>query len=1046
MIVGTYTTELKCSICKKRCRTENGLQKHFESEHTNLHDSDGIKCERCLKRFKTKAALDSHHCESENRSVTVDENPSKRVNEDDSKGGKRGRRGSSWVDFEMVIKPKKGSRNVQMYKCKLCGTHCFTIKSIHRHLTRDHRQERHVPADCMQCNRTFADEGALRRHITMQHRNRKLHSDNSKKPEPTAKKPESTTKKPESKIISDSIKKPESRIISDSIKKPESSIGDKVRTESVICSSSTASRAAVPSSSKATRSGDENFHCESCALNLSTVAEMCKHLRESHSQRQMHAFLQIVRGYRKFRIYSRKSGDCKYGYSCVNCKKRANSRKSILEHINKEHNQAIGSQHKLSFNPSWSRTSPNAAFTRVAPPSSDSQDISSRPPSKSTTTPLEEGTRDEVSKEASDGKTLAKRRKGSKRYKFSTRKWKPKGSAKDPCRCFDCGVVLKTEWALEQHYKNRHSGPNFQVVPKFSVVKGKYNLFLKCLLCGKICRSKGILKQHLKGHNREEMKACPTPSSPAVVEKEDGNRAKKDDPVQLKGEKRKRNVSCIYHCRVCGKSFPRLFNYSEHNCVPKGNSGKEEKAEGDICDVIPGPSDKPDVPLDFKRARIDDGGKLEKDMQRKSNVVEMKMVSQGTSVVQNTRVSHGKERSARLVRKQATLNRSPRKDQSNLQNKSSSDSEEKLANIAGKKQEGSKFLCRFCRRPFSSQRNLSRHEQLHSEANLLTCSNCGMSFTAVNKLRHHKLRCIQNNDVSKSIGISDSWESLDAFNGRVDGNTYPSFASKREYTYFDPINRPFELPRQRGDPCLDEEANTLEAVGGSFHNGQSSLDNIVIADVRSCNPEFANEKVSVDAASKQTIPIANTPVRGKNVVVPGELVPAYYLDGIQIPYVPIDGISPQNGTLSLPQPGYFTQGHNSHGMYAQGTVFLVPYFVPSQGMLSKDGRALVAPKSGSLPPGGVLMNPNEFNARFSHSTEQGLHSSAVDSSSENHQSSPVDRNSDSSKFHGDRSALKLKDKYDKLNKDKRGKYQCSICNKLFVTFGNYIKHRELHRT
>lgn len=1013
MLLGNYTTELKCSICKKRCRTENGLQRHFESEHTNLRDSEGIKCDQCSKKFKTKSALDSH-LESEHSSDAIAGGKgSKRASEVGNTDSKRSYRNSPWVDYETVIRPKKGSRNLQMYKCKLCDTHCFTLRSIQKHLARDHKQERHVPIDCQQCNRTFADEGALRRHITMRHRNGKIDSDNSRKSESN---------------------------LNTSVKDVKSEDAD-----------SAVNGGNALANSKG--SDEEKFHCESCSLNFSTVAKMCKHLRESHSQRQMQAFLQIIRGYRKFRIYSSKSGDCKYGFKCVNCKKRANSQKVIIEHINKEHNLGTEVTRGCSFNPSWSKSSKlGETYIRNAPPSGwDSKAMGGKSTSKDSDVPVEEGgISNEASNEAGDGKNLVRRKKGCKRHRFTRKKWKSNKSAKDPCHCLECGVVLKTEWALEEHYKTQHSGPNFQVVPKFSAVKGKYNLFLKCLICGKICRSKGNLKQHLKDHGRAGMKVNLMPNSLAVIDNGDGNHGRKDGLAKSKGQKRRRNVSCIYHCRGCGESFPRLFNYSEHECLPKGSNGKEKKVEGNTGDDTTEANSSLDAPVESKRVRLDSESKI--DQQGEKNSKNSNEATGGGSVVRNKRGGLFKEKSGKQVRRQVILNRSPWK--VNAQNESPSDSEKKGSKVAEMRENDSRFYCRFCKRPFSNKKELIRHEQLHSEANLFRCSNCGMTFTVMHKLRHHSMRCMQSKELSVGVDAPSRLENLGSFNGRVDGNTYPSYARKSEYTYFDPANRPFEIGYQYTDPCLDEELNTAEAARDSSRNTNSSLDNIVIADVRSCNPAFSNEKTSIDAGCKELVPCTGTPVRGRNVVASGELVPGYYLDGIQIPYVPIDGISPQNGTLNMPQAGCFMQGPSPHGMYTQGTVVLVPYFVPSQEMSAKDGRTFVAPKSGSLPPGGFLMNPNEFNGRFNASSEQRLCPAANDKSDrlcpalDNSQASSGDKSPDTSYVYDGKNALILKEKIEKLNKDgsrSRGNYQCGVCNMSFVTFGNYIKHREVHR-
>ena len=998
-ISGTYTTELKCSICKKRCRTENGLQKHFESEHTNLHDSEMLKCGKCSKRFKTKSALDSH-VESEHSNKSNDVKGSKDVKDSRNTESKKNYRVSPWVDFESVIKPKKGSRNLQMYKCKLCDSLCFTIRSIQKHLKRYHKQERNVPMDCVQCNRTFADEAALRRHLTMQHKNDKTNIDGRKKVD--AKNAMYDAKNDED------------------LKNAGDEVDEDLKTNEKTPAKVT----------NGTSYDGEGYNCEFCSRNFATVTKMATHMRGSHSQRKMHAFLQTVRGYRKFRIHSTVSaGGWKYGYQCVNCKKRANSRKKIMEHIQKEHKIDTVNNNNSNKSKSTASSATTKEGIKTSQGASQPKAPTKEDGAGKKDNTGEENTQKEVGNEAGNGRSSVKRRK---RYVFGTRNRKPKTLATDPCHCFECGVVLKTEWALEEHYKNRHSGPNYQVVPKFSVVKGKYNLFLKCLICEKICRSKGNLKQHLKDHDRADMKTNSMPNSLAIIEKEDDIRARKGGSSKSRAEKRKRNVSCIYHCRVCGESFPRLFSYSEHKCTPIEGG---QKTEDDVKGGKAGGVGAFDVSVACKRLRVKDRVKIE-ECDEADDKQEMKPMETGDDNVVNGRNCSS---AGTQATKQNLMNRSPWKVQDRATTNSQKSDTKKVSNFTGKSDKSSKFVCRFCKRPFSNQKHLARHEQLHSEANLLACSNCGMSFTAMHKLRYHSMRCMQNKDASKTRDTFTAAEPGEAFNGRVDGNTYPSFAKKSEYTYFDPANRPDQF--QGSDPSLDEELNTAEAVTGPSCNSKSPLDSIVIADVRSCNPAFSNEKLNSDKPNKGDLSDTAVPIKGRNLVVPSELVPGYYLDGIQIPYVPIDGVSPQNGTLNVPQTGRYMHGQNPHGMYAQGTVFLVPYFVPAQEMFSKDGRALVTPKQASLPPGGFMVNPQEFNARFSPVPEQRLFPISNDS----FQTSPTERLPNTSQLHDDKSMLKSEMRVEKSVSEKHGKYDCSVCNKTFATFGNYIKHREVHR-
>jgi len=986
---GTYTNELKCSICKKRCRTENGLQKHFESEHTGHVDPQGIQCEKSSSKPTTESTRDSN-LEKEHANATIQESSqSIPLSDNSNKDRKKRHKVSRWADYEMVLKPKKGSKGLQMYQCKLCKANCFTMRSIQKHLKRDHRHERRVPTSCDKCNRIFADEGALRRHITMQHKTEKDTPVETKRSTP---------------VVKDNVKEAKR---SEVVAKP---------------------------ASKTPKGGDavdeEKFHCQSCSLKFPTVAKMCKHLRESHSQRQMQLFLQMVRGYRKFRIYSTKSAECKYGFQCVNCKKRANSLKVIMEHLSKEHTLEAEFQNGVSFSPSWSRATGRLGTSTHAGAKSGTADTNS----EKSALPMEEGTPSEASNEVATEKAAMRRKKNFKRFKYSTRKVKRRVS--DSCHCFDCGVELKTEWALEEHYKNRHSGTNFQMVPKFSIVKGKYNLLLKCLICGQMCRSKGSLKQHLKNHNRDLMQKNLMPNSSAVIDKEEGSQSK---DIESKGEKRKRNTSCIYHCRVCGESFPRLFSYSEHHCTANGKAEvkekMEKKTEGEGDEVF---SD-PELSVGSKRARFDSSQKLGKDKERSSSIDKSKEAPQGDPVTPSKVTSNLREKPGKQVRKEAVLNRSPWSAQKSARDTSLSSMENNTRKVSM----DSMLLCGFCKRPFSNQKHLSRHERLHSEGKLISCSNCGMAFTGMHTLKQHSTHCMRNKHAAQRTGVRKSAsESFQEFNGRVDGNTYPSYASKSEYTY---VSRPYELTYLSNDPSLDEEMNTAKATESSTVNSRSSLDSIVIADVRSCNPAFSNEKVYPTATNRELVPNGSAPSRDKNNLVPGELVPGYYLDGVQIPYVPVDGITPPNGTLNVQQPGCLVQNASPNGMYTQGTVFLVPYFVPSQGVLSKDRRLLSAPKPGLLPPGGFLMNPSEFGARFGSTSDESINtfSSGIPKS----QAIPLERHHNTTQVHGDRHALKCNETIRKVNtgNEKRNKYECSVCNRSFLTFGNYIKHREVHR-
>lgn len=984
---GTYTTELKCTICKKRCRTENGLRKHFETEHTSLHEEQMLQCGQCSKKFKTKSALEMHS-DTDHQAAQAGDEGRKVTHEVGSTKKKK------QLDYEVVINPRKGTRNLQMYKCKLCQTLCFNLRSLNRHLMKGHKKQ-HVKCD--QCTSTFADRAALKTHVNQKHANAEDTGDGKDKGK-------LNTENGDRSIPRSDIAKPYGKI--------------------------------PAKGGKNGTSDDKKFHCETCSLYFTTIAKMSKHLREVHSQRQMHSFLQIVRGYRKFRIHSAASGSCKYGFQCNRCKKRANSMKKITEHIRKEHQSECNVQGAVNFKPRGANAHKKSDRENCDASTEDFE-------KDSEPTDHCENHENNGAGGSNGGKLHPRGRKGFRRFKFSNPKRPPARSVtSDPCHCLDCGVVLRTEWALEEHYKNHHSGRNFQVVPMFSASKGKYNLFLKCLICGKICRSKGNLKQHLKDHYREEMKGNLLPSTVVLSQREVGVKA----GGSRKGQraKRRRNISCIYHCRVCGESFPRLFNYSEHECQPKGDKSQEKgEQEGGMDEGCK------DLEISLSRKKVpvpkEEGAKHETSdpvitsVEGTGALPELAPVGTENGVSASGSVRASTRKFVRQQKKQASMNRSPLAVQEYTQDGKESTDADKIGHAGRKRGRGSKFLCRFCKRPFNSQRHLSRHEQLHSESSLFACSNCGMSFTAMHKLRYHSMRCMQNKDVAKCIDTASSPEATDApteLNGPLVGHTYPSYAKKSEYTSFDPANQPHSFVNLELDP---EQIATAEARVSSTPNKKSSLDNIVIADVRSYNPDFSNEK-SIDLEpGKVYYPEIPVPVKSRNVVMPGELVPGYYLDGIQIPYVPVEGLSPQDGALNLAQPGRMVHGSNPVGMYTQGTVFLVPYFVPAQEMLPKDGSALFALKQASLPPGGFVINPNEFNARFSPSMHQGFSPPLNNFRSDPSQSAPIER-LDNSTNEGDKHSLMLSEKDEKYCK-----YDCTICNKTFSTFGNYIKHREVHR-
>ena len=968
-----------------------------------MHDSDSTSCSVCSKKFKNMNSLDLHIQSEHADKKDVDcKSPSASITVNDSRVNK-----ASWVNFESVVVTKKtNNRNVLMYKCKICETLCFTIRSIRLHLKKDHAKKQLGPSKCEECGKMLAGETELKRHVTVMHRNK-------------GKRAHETVNLSKNEIKTDS---------------------EAVRNE--------------PESSSCFQpditDNGELFHCEACLISFPTALKMRKHLKEKHSRHALHKFNYMIKGFKRFKVgYNWTNGASRFAYQCLICKKQTNSLDKVAAHMKSEHNIEVSKSLHTKKEEGYSN--------RYKKATNLGQNLSASEQAKANEE--KDANKNSALSETKGDPPKFFRRKGFKKKRFGTKKLKPKGSHEDPCHCLDCGVLLKTEWELDHHYKTVHSGPNFQVVPKYSVVKGKYNLFLKCLICGKMCRSKGILKQHLRSHD----KTATGEGNSHCANNQDILAG--DQTVKSRKGGAKRSGSCIYHCRTCGKSFPRLFNYNEHICVTEDSANRSliEETETQSNMEVVLPEFVRDV-SDFVKTKSkseNDTRKLgltkitqEKKKSQEENLEDSQLLALDQRNVplgsicceeQSTETSTHKVLFNPEDTDCVSLPLSP------LVMKDKAVSKIKPCKN-GKRILSRKYSCRFCKRCFPHQKQLAKHEKIHTEAHLHACSNCGMSFTALHKLRYHSMRCILNNEGNEPpIGNVDKPNAHcvvndSSFNGRVNGNTYPSYARKSEYTVFDPANRPDQedLNDNIGmcnDQLFEGQVNIAGTSANYYKNScHSSLDHIVIADVRSCNPAFSQRTDIVKSNNilKNQIDVSN--VDRVAALQPANDAPGFYLDPLQAANSraedkashPVTVISPDCAKLN---------------MYTQGTVLLVPYFVPAGETYSKIGEphsGAVAPKPAMLPPGSFMLSPNDFNARISPCADWKFFPQPLEANIQSQVTVAVEEGF-KARMCTNESALEVQPggTYSKSKKESKS-YDCSVCAESFSTFGNFIKHRESH--
>eukprot|EP00112_Aurelia_sp_Birch-Aquarium-sp1_P006107 Seg1682.8 transcript_id=Seg1682.8/GoldUCD/mRNA.D3Y31 product="Zinc finger protein 569" protein_id=Seg1682.8/GoldUCD/D3Y31 len=1054
---GTYTTELKCGICKKKCRTENGLQKHFETEHAHLQKEHNMTCEKCGRKFRKLSVLQSHQktCTAEMHDTTYED-----IDYDFIYAGKKRRK----MNYRTIIAKKK-NKDLQMYECNFCKRRCFTLKSIAAHFKKDHTSDASKDLTCEFCNQRFENLSALRSHLSSLHKDQFYDTD------------------------------------SDSFGTPES---DDIEVNTSANSNYEKQEIGSVATEKDGEKNFERFQCSKCPLVFKTTQTLTKHLVFIHGVKgaQRYQKRQIKR-YKRFRIFDSRSGEVKLGFQCLKCKAKLNSLQKLDLHLKKKHGSSLndmevandtevanGTEVKNQEDDEVSNngvedekvTNKKMVEANIEADDSIQEDVSQDI--------KEEGDEDQGDDSESEAEGDAAQpsppRRGRKPLK---RTKKPKTNADAFCKCLQCGVPLTTEWALAEHYKNYHSGHNFEVVPKFSSAKGKYNLFLKCTLCGKLCRSKGHLKLHFKDHKRGKgttlLRSPERPEPTVEVRRVDGTDKRRVG--------RPRKGSCIYHCRVCGKSFPRLYRYNEHICKPvydrdEAMPYREEQTEQSFVDnngneIIRVESSEV-VSQSLKKAKVDASFKQElvkarKVMQpgRRPSVQEHSMNGAQNIAKREQKKTGDVDSSGSvgvvLAPGRNSLARSPWKPKEN-QGTTLVKAGPKANGLLKDKAVTAKWQCRYCKRPFPNQKQLIKHETNHSEANPYTCSNCGMSFTAMHKLRYHSMRCMQNRSMqgkdqrSKGNEAKGNEEFVD---GRVNGNTYPSYARKSEYTVFDPANKPDDYDFNDNidmnghlsamKAITDEIDATEEADGFGGKAESSSLDNIIIADVRSCHPSFASGQCN-DVAEKQQgngglqvpddIPIvlpSNSEVNQVGFNAQTAAPPGYFADPPTRPYGLGERMPSQSGPLGvMPQAQGYTPGGLSPGMPTKGTVLFVPYFIPAQSNLPNGGYNLnkFIPKPASLPPGSFMINPNDFNARISPGIEPRFYSPP--GSGWPNQLAGQEGATVSPYFADNQPKV---DKMDwgrvpeQTTSEKNDTYECKVCDQKFITFGNYVKHRESHK-
>eukprot|EP00794_Sanderia_malayensis_P012989 gene12989-14327_t len=594
---GAYTSDITCRICKQKCRTEGGLQKHFELAHV----SQSVQCTHCQKKFRNRSLLEAHKS-----SVHPDSNNNEKDGCDKETISTGKSQNVSWKAKQLSSMKSKYSRvnvqrdnhtTVRFYECKACGKRYRFFKLFISHLKKAHGSVQSVQkSSCKQCDMSFTNEKSLNNHVTTHHRSK------SKK---------------NATILSNNFTCEECGAVFENL----ADIRQHLRlNHSLRCKYKFEQQL---KGYRRYRIRDCNTggltyqrQCIYCDKLFLTMRSVCMHIqKEHHSNMQVGVNsgttnvptpklpakklqkidAKVVPSEERYMACEEgsTSGTARKLLKTLKHASTARLRDKSLDATYAEFKSKNLAELKSISDAKLELANMDeklAEEARVVDPKSGKpvENIDLNNPS------VDGGIEEPSTKSKKDESMVPNNyvgRKNRKRLYFSSKYAKTKSKTKDVCRCPDCDVVLDTEWDLEQHYKYKHSGANYEVVPKFSPKIGKYNLFVKCLICGKICRSKGALHSHLKQHKNEKKRKKREKKQCAFEEKqkEETNATisySKDD-FEHKPAKAKRKQSCIYHCRICGKSFDRLYSYSEHSCAcpdPDPDPGPLNEKLADVGD------------------------------------------------------------------------------------------------------------------------------------------------------------------------------------------------------------------------------------------------------------------------------------------------------------------------------------------------------------------------------------------------------------------------------------------------------------------------------
>ena len=1056
-----------------------------------------FSCEKCPKKFKTETLLGAH-----------DEN----VHQIENDKREQGYNGVASVPkvrnlllkskYQTVVVQKK-NQSVQTYKCRICDKLCSTIKSISTHIKKMHKSQPGWGTMCHTCGKGFRNEQSLKKHFSASHKY-------------------------------DVFK-------------------------CFTCNACFDCEDKLVEHETMLHKESESYKCEQCEAVFDNAVSLRTHLISSHSQRSVARFQQKLKGYKRYRIYSRKSSVMTYGFECLECGKKSTLVNAIILHVRKEHGRE-GSETDESMLKSEQDIENPEDFEEALddfngdPLSSVNTPESS--PVKYTIAAEKEGicSGNEVDNSKKNGIRMKQKIEGDdeeivtskltsisgnekkskaptsslpvspklsgdtvrkrpyqRRSLYGAKKPRRKARSTEPCHCLDCGVLLKTEWALEQHYKNKHSGTNFEIVPTYSQIKGKYNLFLKCLICGKICRSKGRLRQHLREHKRNKHKFKKEEVANVVHKQEtkdvDEHAVAVEDEVKP-SRKRKRG-SCIYHCRSCGGSFPRLYNYNEHKCsqADLNNGDIFENGASDGSNNIEEASDEHCTKIAASDKLVEKGISNQDQSKKHFSKENSKPVGEKNTVdhineLPKKRVSREvldeTKEISRVVSKQPKIEQQTLPSQNQAVTQTMSIDKSVLKSALKPQYNKSSLLskvrkmtknkvqpshnCHYCKNIFTNTKELEKHELMHIESKDFKCTKCGLGFSAMHKLRYHSMRCDPDKRKQRTTN-RESYATVASDPTQVDGfypgKTYPAFANKTEYTVFDPANKPFFTDVNNNiedtslyEKILREESACISAIttdaqlaedaeidsGSDMEQAKSSvLDVIQIADVRSCHPSFSSAKFeitsAIDPIKSNNAELLLTEQKGTpafhhqtSATVSGSQVgpgmrPAYYHEQTgQLRGFPVQAGQLNTMPHTLPPPE----------RYANGTVFFVPYFVPSQELPTERHSKGISNMSRIAPK--PMQDSDSYSTDVGHipgtSNFQGLpllspismKSSWVNAWPGKSSKGEADKNlSASLPNQSDRSPTGIKGDVNKHF------HECYVCEQKFSTFGNYVKHRELHK-